>query len=165
MQKESFDFAELFQFISRLIGATNWGIRTVLSGCPKCHFAMLEGLLSVIAQNGTDGMIYVSQLAEAFRQSMPAISRELRAMEQDGLIERITDPSDRRKTLVRVTEQGYAASAHCEQALSRYFSSIGQRLTPEQRRQCNELKDVLLAAVEAENAEQQAKLKGENENG
>lgn len=165
MQEESFVFAELFRFISRLSGATKRGMNTVLSGCPKCHFAMLEGLLSVIAQSGTDGMIYVSQLAEAFRQPMPAISRALRQLEQDGLIERITDPNDRRKTLVRVTEQGYAASALCEQALSRYFLSIEQRLTPEQRRQCNELKDVLLAAIEAENAEQQAKLKGENENG
>ena len=40
-----------------------------------------------------------------------------------------------------------------------------QDLPEEQREQLFSLTGVLLEAVEAENAEQQAKLKGENENG
>ena len=40
-----------------------------------------------------------------------------------------------------------------------------QNLPEEQREQLFSLTGVLLEAVEAENAEQQAKLKGENENG
>ena len=96
---------------------------------------------------------------------MPVISRGLRTLEQEGLIERITDPNDRRKTLVRITPQGRAASAAGEEALVRYFSGIAHRLTPEQRQQFFELKDILLAAIEAENAEQNQKLKGDNQNG
>ena len=38
-------------------------------------------------------------------------------------------------------------------------------LTPEQRQQFFQLKDILLAAIEAENAEQNQKLKGDNQNG
>ena len=70
-----------------------------------------------------------------------------------------------RKTLVRITPQGRAASAAGEEALVRYFSGIAHRLTPEQRQQFFELKDILLAAIEAENAEQNQKLKGDNQNG
>ena len=96
---------------------------------------------------------------------MPVISRGLRTLEQEGLIERITDPNDRRKTLVRITPQGRAASAAGEESLVRYFSGIAHRLTPEQRQQFSQLKDILLAAIEAENAEQNQKLKGDNQNG
>ena len=52
-----------------------------------------------------------------------------------------------------------------EEALVRYFSGIAHRLTPEQRQQFFELKDILLAAIEAENAEQNQRLKGDNQNG
>ena len=47
----------------------------------------------------------------------------------------------------------------------RYFERVICRIPEEQREQLFSLTGVLLEAVEAENAEQQAKLKGENENG
>lgn len=155
----------LFHYFHQLSDEVKRGMKTSLEECPKCHFVMLEGVLANIEQHGTDGSIYVSDLAAAVRQPMPAVSRWLRQLEQDGLIERITDPNDRRKTLVRITPQGRAASAAGEEALVRYFSGIAHRLTPEQRQQFFELKDILLAAIEAENAEQNQKLKGDNQNG
>lgn len=155
----------LFHYFHQLSDEVKRGMKTSLEECPRCHFVMLEGVLANIEQHGTDGSIYVSDLAAAVRQPMPAVSRWLRQLEQDGLIERITDPNDRRKTLVRITPQGRAASAAGEEALVRYFSGIAHRLTPEQRQQFFELKDILLAAIEAENAEQNQKLKGDNQNG
>ena len=107
----------------------------------------------------------VSDLAAAVKQPLPAVSRALRQLEQDGLIERITDSNDRRKTLVRPTEKGLDASRQVEAAISRYFERVICRIPEEQREQLFSLTGVLLEAVEAENAEQQAKLKGENENG
>ena len=165
MQPVITDLAELFHYIFRLHDETKRGMSAALSSCPKCHFAMLETLSTLIAKHGHEGTIYVSQLAEASRQTMPVISRGLRTLEQEGLIERITDPNDRRKTLVRITPQGRAASAAGEEALVRYFSGIAHRLTPEQRQQFSQLKDILLAAIEAENAEQNQKSKGDNQNG
>ena len=155
----------LFHYFHQLSDETKRGMKTALEECPRCHFVMLEGVLANIEQHGTDGSIYVSDLAAAVRQPMPAVSRWLRQLEQDGLIERITDPNDRRKTLVRITPQGRAASVAGEEALVRYFSGIAHRLTPEQRQQFFELKDILLAAIEAENAEQNQRLKGDNQNG
>ena len=126
---------------------------------------MLEGVLMTIEEHGQNGSIYVSDLAAAVKQPLPAVSRALRQLEQDGLIERITDPNDRRKTLVRPTEKGLDASRQVETAISRYFERVICRIPEEQREQLFSLTGVLLEAVEAENAELQAKLKGENENG
>ena len=95
----------LFHYFHQLSDEAKRGMKASLEECPRCHFVMLEGVLANIEQHGTDGSIYVSDLAAAVRQPMPAVSRWLRQLEQDGLIERITDPNDRRKTLVHVTEK------------------------------------------------------------
>ena len=155
----------LFRYLHRLSKGAKSGMKASLSGCPKCHFMMLEAVLVQISEHGTDGAIYVSDLAAAIKQPLPAVSRGLRQLEQDGLIERITDPNDRRKTLVKATEQGLAASRQCEEALNGYFERVMHRIPPQQLEQMFALKDALLAAVEAENAAQQSFLKGETENG
>lgn len=152
----------LFRYLHRLSRGAKRGMKASLSDCPKCHFMMLEATLIQIHEHGTDGAIYVSDLAAAVHQPLPAVSRGLRQLEQDGLIERITDPNDRRKTLVRATEKGLAASRQCEDALNRYFERVMLRIPSEQLEQMAALKDVLLAAVEAENAEQQLTLKGDD---
>ena len=164
-QENAPDLAAVMHDLQRLRSGIKRGTKTALDGCPKCHFMMLEGVLANIEQHGKDGSIYVSDLAAAIRQPMPAVSRALRQLEQDGLIERITDPNDRRKTLVRATEKGLAASRQCETALNNYFAGVMQHLTPQQRVQFHELKDALLDAVTAENAEQQSILKGDNQDG
>lgn len=164
-QEDAPELFGLFHYLHRLTRESKRGMRTALEGCPKCHFVMLEATLMNIAVHGRDGNIYVSDLAAAIRQPMPAVSRGLRTLEQEGLIERVTDVNDRRKTMVRATPKGLDASRQCEEALSAYFTGVIRRLTPEQHAQLLELKDALLDAVEAENAEQQEKLKGDNQNG
>ena len=164
-QKNAPELFGLFHYLHRLSSEAKRGMKASLEGCPKSHFMMLEATLMNIESHGQDGAIYVSDLAAAVKQPLPAVSRGLRQLEQDGLIERITDPNDRRKTLVRPTEKGLASSHECEEALRDYFTRVFRRLTPEQRAQLLDLKDALLDAVEAETAEQQTKSKGDNQNG
>ena len=158
-------FQGMCHYIGQLSKASKTGMRAAPADCPKCHFNMLEGLLHAINCHGKDGAIYVSDLAREIRQPLPAVSRGLRLMEQDGTVVREPDPADRRKTLVRPTEKGLDASRQVETAISRYFERVIRRIPEEQREQLFSLTGILLEAVEAENAEQQAKLKGENENG
>ena len=149
------DLHGVFRFVSRLHTMSKRGMRGALADCPKCHFGMLENLHILIEQHGMNGAIYVSEIARAVRQPMPAVSRGLRAMEQDGSIVRETDPNDRRKTWVRITPQGEQARLQSEQALNDYFARIMARLTPEQIDQMNALRGVLLDAIEAENEAQE----------
>ena len=164
-QKSAPELFALVHYLHRLSTEGKRGAKMALESCPKCHFIMLEGVLMTIEEHGQNGTIYVSDLAAAVKQPLPAVSRALRQLEQDGLIERITDPNDRRKTLVRPTEKGLNASRQVEAAISRYFERVICRIPEEQREQLFSLTGVLLEAVEAENAEQQAKLRGENKNG
>ena len=151
------DLHGVFRFVSRLHTMSRRGMRAALADCPKCRFGMLENLHIIIQQHGVDGAVYVSDVARAVRQPMPAVSRGLRQMEQDGSIVRETDPNDRRKTLVRITPQGEQARLQSEQALSEHFARIMARLTPEQIDQMNALRGVLLDAIEAENNAQEEK--------
>ena len=149
---ETLDLHGVFQFVARLHTLSKRGMRAALADEPKCRFGMLQQLHMLIEQHGRDGAIYVSTIARHVRQPMPAVSRGLRMMEQDGHILRETDPKDRRKTLVRITPEGERARLANEQAMNAYFARIMARLTPEELAQANAVKDSLLAAIEAENA-------------
>lgn len=141
----------VFRFVARLHTLSKRGMRAALANEPKCRYGMLQHLYNLIEQHGYDGAIYVSDIARYMHQPMPAVSRGLRAMEQDGNITRETDPGDRRKTLVRITPEGERARSANEQAMNAYFARIMARLTPEELAQANAVKDALLAAIEAEN--------------
>ena len=159
-------FHGVCHYLGRLSKAAKTGMKNALSGCPKCHFPMLEALLHAIRSSGQEGAISVSDLAREVHQPLPAISRGLRQMEADGLIARETAPDDRRKTLVRITPKGYEACGQCEDALSDYFTCVMARLEPEQVAQLDALRDALMDAVLAENAARRmnpTKPKGENE--
>ena len=156
-QKSAPELFAVVHYLHRLSTEGKRGAKMALESCPKCHFIMLEGVLMTIEEHGQNGTIYVSDLAAAVKQPLPAVSRALRQLEQDGLIERITDPNDRRKTLVRITPEGYTACARCEDALSDYFACVMARLTPEQVQQMNVLRGALMDAILAENASREAK--------
>mgnify|MGYP000659484010 CR=1 FL=1 len=123
-QKSAPELFAVVHYLHRLSTEGKRGAKMALESCPKCHFIMLEGVLMTIEEHGQNGSIYVSDLAAAVKQPLPAVSRALRQLEQDGLIERITDPNDRRKTLVRPTEKGLDASRQVETAISRYFERV-----------------------------------------
>ena len=115
---ENTDLGWLIQFLGRVNTLGKRGMRAALASQPRCRLGMLEHLHFQIEQSGQDGSIYVSELARAMRQPMPAVSRGLRLLEQDGHILRETDPNDRRKTLVRITPEGEQArlAGHARQA-------------------------------------------------
>ena len=160
-QKSAPELFAVVHYLHRLSTEGKRGAKMALESCPKCHFIMLEGVLMTIEEHGQNGTIYVSDLAAAVKQPLPAISRALRQLEQDGLIERITDPNDRRKTLVRVTPKGYELCHQCEQALRDYFASVLARLEPEQVAQMDALRGALMDAILAENAARNIDPKGE----
>ena len=89
----------VMRYLDRLKKSVRRGASLSLANAPKLHLGILEGLNHAIEVRGQDGAVYVSDLAEIFKQPLPAISRGLRTLEQDGLAQRQTDPNDRRRTL------------------------------------------------------------------
>ena len=122
-----------------------------LSLAPKLHLGILEGLNHAIEVRGQDGAVYVSDLAEIFKQPLPAISRGLRTLEQDGLAQRQTDPNDRRRTLVRITPKGEESRLICESRLNDYITGIMDDLGEEFCQQFAKDAETLLQAIERQN--------------
>ena len=92
-QKSAPELFAVVHYLHRLSTEGKRGAKMALESCPKCHFIMLEGVLMTIEEHGQNGTIYVSDLAAAVKQPLPAVSRALRQLEQDGLIERSCRPT------------------------------------------------------------------------
>lgn len=166
-EQTRFELQGLIHYMGRLRETSARGMRAALAEAPKCRFGMLERLHYAIQTYGSDGAIYVSELAQAAKKPLPAVSRALRLLEQDGMAERQTDPKDRRKTLVRLTPAGQEALRAGERALDEFFARVMARMEPEQLAQMLELRNALMDALEAETAAtlEAAKKKGEPADG
>jgi len=74
-----------------------------------------------------DGSLTVSQIAEACRVSVPAVSRMLNHLEAKGLIERRMDATNRRIVRVVATHAGREAEA---EMIRRFVTSLEGVLSP-----------------------------------
>lgn len=144
-------------FFSRMSRVMQQCMDSVLSSQPKCRYHILHRLAAVIEACGKDGSIYVSDLSNTLYSTPQGVSRGLRILEQDGLVERCTDPADRRKTMVRLTHVGQEAHDACEAAIQEYGAAVAARLGPERLQRMHEDFNALLAAMEAE-AQERKKL-------
>lgn len=122
-----------------------------MADCPKCHFPMLERLHFALQSHGVDGCIYVSDLAAAVREPLPAVSRTIRMLEREGLVGRRTDPADRRKTFVFLTPAGDEARRTCETAVADYLHQVLDRLGPAHLAEMTQSFLLLEAAFTAQN--------------
>ena len=71
--------------------------------------------------------VKVSELAKAVRMTMPGVSRVLAGLEEKGIIERRIDKSDRRNTLVFLTEDGYKKILGYKKRTDKYFETVFER--------------------------------------
>ena len=71
--------------------------------------------------------VKVSSLAKAVRMTMPGVSRLLAGLEEKGIIERRIDMSDRRNTLVFLTEDGYKKIRGYKKRTGEYFETVFER--------------------------------------
>ena len=73
----------------------------------------------------------VKELAERFRVSSGVVSQTLNAMIQDGMVERIPLPLDRRLTGVRLTQQGLRMRRQCAASYTCFMQNFLSRIEPE----------------------------------
>jgi DNA-binding MarR family transcriptional regulator len=85
--------------------------------------------LNTIACHGT---LTPSELAAREKIQRPTATRVLARLEDAGLIARAADPSDRRCSLVAVTEAGEALLAHTRERKDLYLAERLDRLSPEE---------------------------------
>lgn len=89
-------------------------------------------VLGVLAEGGPRN---VNSIAEALHLDPSTVTRQVLAMEQSGLVDRGTDPRDRRVTLVTPTDHGRAALDHTRQSRSSLYRDVLGDWAPEDRDQ------------------------------
>ena len=102
--------------------------------------------------------IKVSSLAKSLRMTMPGVSRGLAGLEEKGIIERKVNRSDRRKTLVFLTEDGYKRISEYKKRIDRYFETVFKRFGEER---VTEVIDLIAELAEIAQEELQNALNGD----
>ncbi len=120
--------SELFELLWQMRKTMHSAMQQVEIRCPQGQFFMLERLHYAIQQRGAGDAIPVSALAEQTRMLPAAVSRSLRQLEDAGLAERIPDPEDHRRTLVRLTPAGEATRRAAEELLRDYIQRVIRRM-------------------------------------
>ena len=127
------------------------GFRGVFTDCPPCHFELLFRTCLSMNKLEKDGTAYVSDLAKEMRILPSALSRDLRTLENEKLVERYADPEDRRRMIVRITDFGSSVFEEYETALLSYLRCVLARFGEEKFRRLLELQKDLLDSFEEEN--------------
>ena len=127
------------------------GFRGVFTDCPPCHFELLFRTCLSMNKLEKDGTAYVSDLAKEMRILPSALSRDLRTLENEKLVERYADPEDRRRMIVRITDFGNSVFEEYETALLSYLRCVLARFGEEKFRRLLELQKDLLCSFEEEN--------------
>lgn len=122
------DLVQLFWKIGKTVQRS---IQQVNPGGTRIELARLEQLHYIISRNGQDGAVPVSALPEHLRMLAPAVSRTLRQLEADGLVERIPDPADHRKALVRLTDKGQNHRLTAEDRMREFMQRVIDRVGEE----------------------------------
>jgi DNA-binding MarR family transcriptional regulator len=92
--------------------------------------------LAVLSRLHRDGPATASQLANGERVTAQAVGAAIGALHQRGLVERTSDPHDRRKTTISLTDPGRAAFTVREQAvIDRMVQAVAAGCTAAERRQ------------------------------
>ena len=74
-----------------------------------------------------------------------SVSELINKLEDDGYIERKVDPSDKRATLLFLTEKGQARALEVEDERKEFFADVFARLTNEEKSTLSDIMDKLLA--------------------
>ena len=81
------------------------------------------------------GPVSLGELSQATEMDPAATSRQIRALEEDGLVERVTSPDDRRVSLVSATRDGRDANDRMAAVLNQHLVDVLDQWSTADRRQ------------------------------
>lgn len=118
----------------------------IFRGITLGEYAMLN-MMQSISEKSRCGGVYVTEIAERLKTSVPAVSKTLKALEAKGLVKRETDPENRRKTFVFLTEEGLGIKKNSDKEFSLFFTRVCKKVGKEDLDQFNQLARKISAAI------------------
>ncbi len=105
-------------------------------------------VLSKLARDGGDKGLTPSVLADAVSVAPSSMTHRLDRMAERGLVSRLTDPDNRVRVLVSLTEDGWALFRSAIQESDMVESDILQPLSRAERAQLADLLDVVIESLD-----------------
>lgn len=125
---ETLEFA--FLFTLRKLRKSNFN--NVYQSLSAAEFYTLFAILHLREQDGTENApVRVGALVEELQLSPQAVSKMLRTLEQKGYCQRITDPQNRRNTLVVATDSGAKLAQAAQQKTFQFAQLVTERMGKE----------------------------------
>ncbi|TDW17312.1 MarR family winged helix-turn-helix transcriptional regulator [Kribbella kalugense] len=81
----------------------------------------------------------VGEIADRMQVVGPHVTRQVQALEQRGLVRRVTDPNDRRASLIEPTATGAEAATRYTSTIADWFREAIAGWSPEDRTELNRL--------------------------
>ena len=81
----------------------------------------------------------VSEISKRLHVTSPSVTQLLKGLEAEGLVERRTDPSDRRSVGITLTEKGYTVTQKAMDAFSEYIIGLIEYMGEDESNQLSEL--------------------------
>ncbi|HEY6793756.1 MAG TPA: MarR family transcriptional regulator [Kineosporiaceae bacterium] len=114
-------------------------------GIPHTYYEILVRL-----SEAPERVLRMSELAQAAESSRSRLSHAVARLEEAGWVRRESCPTDRRGSLARLTEQGFAA---LQAAAPSHVESVRRhlldRLSPQQVQQLHEISEAILTGLRA----------------
>ena len=124
-----------------------WGLFAKSIGLSMPQF----GLLMQMHHKGDCGM---SQVSERFDITPAAASQLVDKLVQNGFIQRVEDPNDRRAKLLSLTDKGRKLIQQSIEERYRWVDELGSKLSAEERIQVSEALNIMTRAAQELEAEQ-----------
>jgi len=97
-----------------------------LDGITEREYLFLR-ILDCLSEKHGSGSVYVSSLVTELNISGPAVSKMLKNLEDKQLISRKTDTSDRRNTIVELTEKGLKVKEQADEIAACFFTKVAEK--------------------------------------
>lgn len=110
---------------------------------------LTQNQLSLLGLLTNAGPRTVGQLAELEKVQPPAITRTVKALEQLGLAQRVSDPEDGRRAVAEVTGRGRDIVLADRRRRDLWLVERLAELTPEERRLLREASELLLRMADS----------------
>jgi DNA-binding MarR family transcriptional regulator len=121
---ESPDELELLPRLAQLSTAINRG-RLTQQAVEATGLALDRPAMSILLTLSMAGNpLRVGEIADRMQVVGPHVTRQVQALEQRGLVRRVTDPNDRRASLIEPTQTGAEAANRYTSTIVNWFREV-----------------------------------------
>ena len=118
------------------------GLRSRL--CPEGIHRGQGRILAILARRGT---LSQKEIADSFHRRGPTVTHMIQRLEEQGMVQRVSDPSDARARKVSLTPAGQKAAKLVEDTWTELEGRLASVLSPKQAEQLAELMELVIKAL------------------